>query len=80
MDLEELEQYVVAMNELRRKVSARADELMMRAATMMMPSTVSFYGESSMLMGGVHGGMSSYGGFVNQFGGDLVGDHRKFGF
>ncbi|KAF7840708.1 agamous-like MADS-box protein AGL61 [Senna tora] len=63
MDLEELEQYVAAMNELRRKVIARADELMMRSAMMMPSATASFYGESSS------GGSDLAGG----------GDHAKFG-
>ncbi|XP_054778091.1 agamous-like MADS-box protein AGL61 [Prosopis cineraria] len=77
MDLDQLEQYVVAMHELRRKAAEKADE-MMRVA--IMPSVPSFYGESSL--GGLLNGGGGYGGFANnQFGGGgLVAYHDKFEF
>ncbi|XP_028788381.1 agamous-like MADS-box protein AGL62 [Neltuma alba] len=76
MDLDELEQYVAAMHELRRKVAEKADELM---RVSIMPSVPSFYGESS-LGGLLIGGGGGYGGFPNQFGGGLVAYHDKFEF
>ncbi|KAI9123401.1 hypothetical protein K1719_004701 [Acacia pycnantha] len=84
MDLDQLEQYVMAMHELRRKVAEKADDFMRVA--IMQPPVPSLYGESSLgglLHGGGDGAGGCYGGFANQFGGGgglVAYHHDKFEF
>lgn len=65
MELDQLEQYILAMHELRRKVAEKANDFMRIS---MMPA--SFYGETSL---------GGFGGFANQFGGGrFAAYHDKF--
>lgn len=77
MDFDQLEQYLMAMHELKRKVSEKADEFM---SISMMP--VSFYTESSLREAYISSGGVGYGaGFANKFpnsGGGLVSYEDKF--
>ena len=73
MDLAQLEQYTVAMHELKRKVESRAHGLIMVRAAVL-PSAAVFCSANPLKAVP----LTNYSGFVNQFGGDLGGGN--FGF